>query len=214
MSGVLLTASWGGIGAVIGTVLGVWTQRLVPTNTRYVWTPGVAAATWTATVFAVLAWRLSDQFDLAAYSYLAAIAVPLTMIDATQRRLPSVLVWPSLAVLTSLFAVSAIVHSTATGLVRALAALAVVAGFYLLLAVASGGGLGAGDVKLGGLLGLSLGWASWSAVLIGTLLGWLIGAVTWLALRLIRRTPPESALPMGPFLLLGAVLAVTLAPSS
>jgi leader peptidase (prepilin peptidase) / N-methyltransferase len=42
--------------------------------------------------------------------------------------------------------------------------MAILAAFYLILALISGGGLGAGDVKLGGLLGLTLAWLSWAAL--------------------------------------------------
>jgi leader peptidase (prepilin peptidase)/N-methyltransferase len=57
---------------------------------------------------------------------------------------------------------------------------ATLAAFYLILALVSGGGLGAGDVKLGGLLGLTLGRLSWSALVTATFLGWLAASVAQL----------------------------------
>ncbi|TCO62925.1 hypothetical protein EV192_1021065 [Actinocrispum wychmicini] len=92
---------------------------------------------------------------------------------------------------------------------RAFTGLAVVAALYLVLALVSGGGLGAGDVKLGGLLGLALGWSGWSTVISATFLAWFTAALAWMILRVARRRPRNSLLPMGPFLLLGALLTTT-----
>jgi leader peptidase (prepilin peptidase)/N-methyltransferase len=87
-----------------------------------------------------------------------------------------------------------------------------VAGFYLILALIFPGGLGAGDVKLGGLLGLALGWASWTAVMTGTLLGWFLGAGAWFIFRLTGHMTRGSLLPLGPSLLLGALITITVLP--
>jgi leader peptidase (prepilin peptidase)/N-methyltransferase len=104
-------------------------------------------------------------------------------------------------------------HSSAWSFLRALTGMAILAMFYLLLALASGGGLGAGDVKLGGLLGLALGWLSWSAIVTATFLGWFAAALVWLLLRMTRGRPRGSLLPMGPFLLLGALITVGMMPT-
>lgn len=68
-------------------------------------------------------------------------------------------------------------------------------------------------MKLGGLLGLALGWLGWSALVTATFLGWFVAAIVWLILRAARRTPRGSLLPMGPFLVLGALLAVAVLPA-
>ena len=64
-------------------------------------------------------------------------------------------------------------------------------------------GLGFGDVKLLGLLGLVLGWFGWGVLLAGVFLGLLTGAVVSLALLATRRAGWRTALPFGPPLLLG-----------
>jgi leader peptidase (prepilin peptidase)/N-methyltransferase len=163
-------------------------------------------------LFGSLGWRLGWNVDLLAYSYLAAIGVALAIIDTLEHRLPSKLVLPSLAVLTGLFTASAIINADGANLLRAAAASVAVAGFYLVLALASGGGLGAGDVKLGGLLGLALGWIGWQVVLAGVFLGWCLGGVTWLVLRATGLSPQSHLLPAGPLLLLGAFVAIGAAP--
>lgn len=210
MSGALI-APWAGTGIFVGAVVAIGTRRLLASVSRGVLTARPTAALLTAILFGILAWRFGDHFDLLPYSVLAAVGVALGLIDIIEQRLPSALVFPGLAVVGALFATSAILHSSASSLLRALAGMALLATFYLVLALASGGGLGAGDVKLGGVLGLAMGWQSWSTILIGTILGWSLAALVRLALRLDRRRQCESAMPVGPFLLVGAFVAV-LAP--
>ncbi|GAA0623942.1 hypothetical protein GCM10010174_48860 [Kutzneria viridogrisea] len=65
-------------------------------------------------------------------------------------------------------------------------------------------------MKLGGLLGLALGWL---ALVTATFLGWFVAALVWLILRVAWRTPRGSLLPMGPFLVLGALLAIGVLPT-
>ena len=72
-------------------------------------------------------------------------------------------------------------------------------------------GLGFGDVKLLGLLGLVLGWFGWGVLLAGVFLGLLTGGLVSLVLLVTRRAGWRTALPFGPPLLVGAVLALALA---
>ena len=212
MSEATLIASWAGAGVLAGAVLAVPTRRLLTAaappglTTAYLMVPLI-----TAILFAALAWRIGGHFELLPFSVLAASGTALSLIDIVDQRLPSTIVYPTIVLVGALLGASAILHSNVTGFLRALAGTAILTTFYLALALLSGGGLGAGDVKLGGLLGLALGWLSWSALVTATFLGWFAAALVWLTLRVVRRRPRGSLLPMGPFLLLGAFVAV-LAP--
>jgi len=75
----------------------------------------------------------------------------------------------------------------------------------LVIYVLSRGGLGFGDVKLVGLIGLYLGT---SLTLLTLFLAFVMGAVVGLALLLLKLKQRKSALPFGPFLALGAYLAM------
>lgn len=212
MSTVFICA-WAGGGVAVGAALVIFYRRLL----RVPSPPGLntarlAAPPLTALAFATLAWRLDQQFDLLPYSVLAAVGVALSLIDLIEQRLPSVLIYAGTAIIGVLLTTSAIVHDKGPDLLRALAGMALLATFYLALALVSRGGLGAGDVKLGGLLGLALGWHSWPALVTATFLGWLTAALVWAALRLSRRRAKDALLPMGPFLLVGALLTIALTP--
>ena len=173
----------------------------------------LAAPLLTTTLFGVLAWRLGPQFELVPYSVFAAVGVLLGLIDLVELRLPSALVYVGIAAVGALLAVAAAADSRWPDFLRALASLAILVTFYLLLALIFAGDLGAGDVKLSGLLGLVLGWQGWSVVIAGTFLGWFGAALVWLFLRAAGRRKPESLLPLGPFLLAGTFAVVVGMPS-
>ena len=174
--------------------------------------PDWVAPLLTAILFGVLAWRFGPHFDLMPYSALAAVGVALAVIDVIEQRLPSPLVYAGLAIVGALLATSTLLHSAVPSLLGALAGMAVLVAFYLVLALVSRGGLGSGDVKLGGLLGLALGWLGWPALVTATFLGWCDAAVVWLVLRVARRRARDSLLPMGPFLLAAALFVVCMNP--
>lgn len=95
-----------------------------------------------------------------------------------------------------------------------LAALAVTSAM-LVLALIGPSGLGMGDVKLAPALGLYLGFLGWGPVLVGVMAGFVLGAlaaVGLLARDAIARRPLagalRTALPFGPFLLLGTLVGL------
>jgi leader peptidase (prepilin peptidase)/N-methyltransferase len=208
-----MIVAWAAAGVIVGVVLAACYRRLLTSTPASLQTVRFTTPLLTAIAFGILAWRFGSQFDLVPYSVLAALGVTLSLIDLIEQRLPSVLIYFGIALLGALLATSTLLESRWPDFLRALAGLAVLAGFYLILALASGGGLGAGDVKLGGLLGLALGWSSWSALITATFVGWCLAAMAWLILRATRRRPQGSPLPLGPFLLVGAVLTINVMPT-
>ncbi|MBP2474840.1 leader peptidase (prepilin peptidase)/N-methyltransferase [Crossiella equi] len=204
---------WAGVGILVGAALAPCVRRLLTAVLPASRAVHLTVAPLTALAFGALAWRFGHQFDLLPYSVLAALGVALGVIDVLEQRLPSVLVYTGVAFVGALLAASAILHSRGPDFLRALVGMAVIASLYLVLALVSGGGLGAGDVKLGGLLGLALGWQSWSALVTATVLGWFAAALVWLLLRATRRRPQGSLVPMGPFLLIGALVTITVVPT-
>lgn len=78
-------------------------------------------------------------------------------------------------------------------------------GLLYLVAVLSKGGMGGGDVKLAGVLGLYLGWQN---VLLTLFMAFLIGSVVGLAWALINNKNLKTALPFGPFLSIATMLVI------
>jgi leader peptidase (prepilin peptidase)/N-methyltransferase len=145
-----------------------------------------------------------------ALAWAAGAAVVLGAVDLASHRLPDRVTYPAYAVCGAALLVDAAVLGSWGALARAVAAAAVTFVLAAGAAAVSPAGLGFGDVKLLGLLGLLLGWAGWGVLLAGIFLGLLTGAAVSLALLATRRAGWRTALPFGPPLLAGAVLALAL----
>ena len=85
--------------------------------------------------------------------------------------------------------------------------MALLAGFYLLLGLAFPAGMGFGDVKWAGVIGLYLGWLAWTTVSTGTLIAFLAAAVFVTARHLLAGRG-WRIVPMAPFMSAGALVGV------
>ena len=168
--------------------------------------PIVEAAT--GVLFVAVALRFGITPLLPAYLYLAAIGIALAAIDFDVKRLPDVIVLPSYVVGVVLLLGAAAIDGNWSAIVRGLIAMTALFAFYFALAFAYPGGMGFGDVKLAGLLGLFLGWVSWGSVVVGTFGAFLLGGIAGVALIVARRAGRKSAIPFGPFMLAGAFVAL------
>ena len=146
-----------------------------------------------------------------AYGWAVGAAVVLASVDLLAHRLPDRVTFPAYGVCAVALVVDAAVLDAWGPLVRALVAAAAAFAVAAGAAAVSPAGLGFGDVKLLGLLGLVLGWAGWGVLLTGVFLGLAVGALVSLVLLATRRAGWRTALPFGPPLLAGAVLALALA---
>lgn len=153
--------------------------------------------------------RLGPSPVLPAFCYLAAVAVPLTIIDVREKRLPDVLTLPSYAAAALLLGLGAIfIRNGGWLFLHALIGLAVAGAFYVLLAVIYPAGIGWGDVKLSGVLGLYLGWCGARTFATGLAGGFVLAAVFGVALIVAGRASRKTQIPFGPFMLAGAVAAI------
>lgn len=130
----------------------------------------------------------------------AVVLVALSVVDIKERRLPNVIVLPSIAVA---FASQALLHGDR--MLEWTAAAVAAALFFFLPGLFVRGGIGMGDIKLAFLLGAMLGSAVVPALLIGTVSG-AIGAAVLVFAR--GRDARSDGLPYGPFLAAGGLLAL------
>ena len=145
-----------------------------------------------------------------AYAWAAGAAVVLGAVDLACHRLPDRVTYPAYAVCGGALLVDAAVLGTWPALLTAVLAAAAAFGVGALVAAMAPTGLGFGDVKLLGLLGLLLGWAGWGALLTGVFLGLVVGALVSVLLLVTLRAGWRTAIPFGPPLLAGAVGALLL----
>jgi leader peptidase (prepilin peptidase)/N-methyltransferase len=162
----------------------------------------------TAGMLAVLAGLLGPRPELVGFAWLAVAGVAMAAIDIAVYRLPNRLTYPAFAVVLVSFIVGAMTGTDPARLSRALLGALVLGICYFVLALAAPGQLGLGEVKLAPLLGLCLGWASWQTLILGGCLAFIISALTSLVLLGSRRITLKSAIPLGPFMLAAAAVAL------
>jgi leader peptidase (prepilin peptidase)/N-methyltransferase len=209
-------AAVAGVAVVAAVLLGPWLARV---SVRLARRDGTATASAVRTVATtgVLAVALAGALALGglrpatvAFAWAAAAGVVLAAVDLAVHRLPDRVTFPAGAGIAAALLVDAAVLGTWPALLRAVLAAGAAFGLAALGALVSPRGLGYGDVKLLGLLGLVLGWVGWGALVAGVFLGLLTGAVVSLVLLATGRAGWRTALPFGPPLLVGAVLALAL----
>jgi leader peptidase (prepilin peptidase)/N-methyltransferase len=82
--------------------------------------------------------------------------------------------------------------------------------FYLALSVIRPGGIGLGDGKLAASVGAALAWISWQALLTGTFAAFALAGVYGGGLLARHGATRNTHLPLGPFILIGALAAIVL----
>jgi len=177
-----------------------------PISARY---PLVELAT--GVLFAVTALLTGLSWLLPAMLYLVAIGIALALIDIDTKRLPNAIVLPSYvvgAVLLALASANPGGESDWGAFVRALIGAAAMFTVYFVLLLIYPAGMGFGDVKLAGVLGLYLGWFGWGSLVVGWFAAYLLGGIFSIGLLLVRRAGRKSGIPFGPWMLLGAAVGI------
>jgi leader peptidase (prepilin peptidase)/N-methyltransferase len=162
----------------------------------------------TAVLFVLAGLRFGLSWELPAFLFLAGVGVLLAVVDLRHRLLPNRIVLPAIAVGAALLGAAALGEGSRGALLGALLGAVVLFAAFLVLALVAPGGLGMGDVKLAGLLGLYLGWLGWDVLVLGAAAGFVVQAVLALVLLAARRIKLTGELPFGPAMLLGAALAI------
>jgi leader peptidase (prepilin peptidase)/N-methyltransferase len=145
---------------------------------------------------------------LPAYWCLAAALVALVWIDLHEFRLPREITYTAFVISLAIMVIAAIFDDDLSNLRDALIGAGVALAIMAVIYFASRGGMGDGDVRLAPLLGLHLGYLSVAIVPVGLFFGFLIGAVVGVAMMATNNAGRKTALPFGPFLAAGTVLAI------
>jgi leader peptidase (prepilin peptidase)/N-methyltransferase len=162
----------------------------------------------TAVLFALVAWRVGAHADLPALLIAAAAFVSLSVIDLQTKRLPDLVVFPSLAMTAVGLVAAAIIDDRFGDLGRAGIGAAIGFGALFVIHVAKPNGMGFGDVKLAALCGLVLGWFGLADLAVGLYAGFVLGAAVGVALMVVGRVRRGVTIPFGPFLAAGTMLTI------
>jgi len=165
----------------------------------------------TAALFVVVAGTIGGAglpWAVPAFLYLAAVSVALALIDLDTHTLPNRIVLPAYPISLVLLALASAGSADWGALVRALVGGGILFAFYFALAMIYPSGMGFGDVKLAGVLGLYLGWLGWGPLLVGAFGAFVLGGVFSLLLLAARRVGRKSSIPFGPWMLVGAGVGI------
>jgi leader peptidase (prepilin peptidase) / N-methyltransferase len=132
---------------------------------------------------------------------LVLLLVPITLIDLDHRIIPN-----KLTLLGAVLAPAILAFTAPEAIPEHLIAAVAAGGFFLLTALAYPRGMGMGDVKLAFVLGLFLGRAVAPALFVALVAGTLVGGA--IMARKGVADGRRTAVPFGPFLALGGVVAL------
>lgn len=166
--------------------------------------PLVEALTGVLAVAVVLVKRSPPEIILGLM--LVAVLVPVALIDLDRRIIPNKITLPA--------AIAAVVAGLLTRpsyVPEQLIAGAAAGGFLLFFALAYPRGMGMGDVKLAAVLGLYLGRSVAVAVFAAVLAGAIVGVIVMARSGVTQGR--KTAVPFGPFLAFGGLLALLAGPA-
>ena len=171
--------------------------------------PGLAwrAAAVAAVAGAVLGASLGWHWSWVLWVPLVPAYVALALVDWRTRLLPTFVIARLYVVLVVLLLVGWAVTRDTGAVVHAALGWLVYGGLFVVLWFIYPRGLGYGDVRLSGLLGLALGWLGWGPLLVGMYAGLILGGVLGLVLSLMHVVDRKNN-PFGPYMLLGALVGV------
>lgn len=146
------------------------------------------------TVGILIAFLFWQQFNIFNLFFVTILAI-LFITDIKKMLIPDRIVLPAIII--------ALAAKPFAG--NILTALGIAGFFYALILITKGKGMGGGDVKLGGFIGLGLGFPNG---IVAIFLAFLLGAVFSIVALILRKKRLGQHIPFGPFLVLGSLIAL------
>ncbi len=175
--------------------------------------PAVEALT--AALFVGVTLRFGVHPTVLAYWLFAGTLVAVSAIDIEHHIVPNRIVYPVLGVTTPLLVGISLGEGTPRALVGAAAGGVAAFAIFFVIHLIQPQGMGFGDVRLAGVIGVYLGWLgagdvarALDDVALGLALGFVLAAVWGLGLMAVGRAGRKSRVAFAPFLALGAMVVV------
>ena len=157
-------------------------------------------------LFVAVALAYEDPWRAVLLAPFAGLMVAISVIDIRHRRIPNRLVYPAFVIAAAVIIVGGLAGGGLDALDAGIGLFAYGAGL-MIIALISPKGMGMGDVKLAGLIGLVLGSIGLDLVAVAAGMGILLGGAGAIV-ALLTGAGRKSAIPFGPFLAAGAVIAI------
>ncbi|RKD27898.1 type 4 prepilin peptidase 1 Aspartic peptidase. MEROPS family A24A [Caminicella sporogenes DSM 14501] len=145
-----------------------------------------------AVLYLLLYYEYSFGFLFIKYAIFSSLLIVIFFIDLKFQIIPDRLVVLGLAVsiIFNLYKLKIYFFDGLLGLI-------IGGGLFLIIAVATNGAMGGGDIKLMGILGFALGWKN---ILLITFISFVIGAVFSIFLLILKVKSRKDFIPFGPFI--------------
>ena len=157
-------------------------------------------------LFVAVALAYEDPWRAVLLAPFAGLMVAISVIDIRHRRIPNRLVYPAFVIAAAVIIIGGLAGGGLDALGAGIGLFAYGAGL-MIIALISPKGMGMGDVKLAGLIGLVLGSIGLDLVAVAAGMGILLGGAGAIV-ALLTGAGRKSAIPFGPFLAAGAVIAI------
>ena len=162
----------------------------------------------TGVLFVGMAARFGAAPELPAFWLFSGSLVALSIIDLEQRVVPNAVLYPSALAGVALLGAAALASGSTRAALDALVGAATGFGALLVIHLAKPTGMGFGDVRLGGLIGLNVGFLGIRGVVVALFVAFLLVALAGGALVAVGRASRRAHVPFVPFLAAGALLTV------
>jgi len=161
----------------------------------------------TALIFALLYWHYGLSAELGIMIFFVCLFTVIFVIDLEQGLILNKVVYPSMvaALLLALLPRPWLTQWLVTGIANAALGGGIGFAIFFLIAIASRGGMGWGDVKLVALIGLATGFP---LVFFSIIMGAILGAIVAVALVITKRRKSRGTIPFGPFLAVAAMVTL------
>ncbi|WP_158025092.1 prepilin peptidase [Bowdeniella nasicola] len=130
------------------------------------------------------------------------------LIDLTEHRLPNRLTYPLIPAVMLAAIVLAIVAGQGHRVTSALMSALITGGLFFVAALIAPTGIGMGDAKLAVTTGAMAGWWSYVTAMWAIFSAFVFAGLVALALIAVRHATAKTPIAFGPFLFLGAVVAI------
>ena len=168
----------------------------------------VGAAIVTGVLFAAVAGHVGAHLVLVSLLVFVAMAVAVSVTDLTHRLVPRQLIYGALALIVPLLVVVSAQAHHWRPLADAAIAGAGAFGVFFLIWFFVPRGMGFGDVRLAGVIGVTVGYLGLLHAYLAFLVGFVFGLVFGLMLMVGSSSGRRTRIPFAPSLCIGAVVAI------
>jgi leader peptidase (prepilin peptidase)/N-methyltransferase len=161
----------------------------------------------TGLIFALLYWHYGLSAELGIMIFYTCLFIIIFVIDLEHGLILNKVIYPAMvvALLLALLPQPWLTQMIISGIANAALGGAIGFGIFLLIAIVSRGGMGWGDVKLAGLIGLATGFP---LVFLSIIIGAILGGIVAVAVVIAKKRTRRQTIPFGPFLALAAMVTL------